>query len=198
MQIEKLFDVACTLVDVMAYVPIEQQSLSYGPRDCLNRFIGLISTLRGGHSRYLSLLLNKIHDALPGWTPTEPRALPYGSGPQSNLRVEEMYEPGLKYESSVSNPTSHEATPYDSPPPVGPIPLRHGSAASLHSGIQSYPEHISSNLGQQQPALRAPAYPGFGTSTMGYPELQSVSTQPAPSGSVYQSHLPRQGPGFGE
>jgi len=192
--------VACTLVDVMTYVPIEQQTLSFGPRDYLNRFISLISTLRGGQSRYLPLLLNKIHDALPGYTPPETRVLPYGSGPQTSLRIEDIYEPGLKYESSASNPASHEATPYDSPPPVGQMPLRHGSAASsMHSGIQPYPEHLASNLASQQPqpGIGGTPFQGFNT-TMGFGELRTVSTAPAPSGGLYQSHLPRQNQGFGE
>ncbi|KAF2095541.1 hypothetical protein NA57DRAFT_13197, partial [Rhizodiscina lignyota] len=68
--IEKLFDVACTLIDVMACVPqatlAHASSFENGPRDYLNRFIHLISTLRGGQSRYLPLLVNKVNEVLPG------------------------------------------------------------------------------------------------------------------------------------
>ncbi len=65
-QIEKLFDIACSLTDVMACVPIEQTTLESGPREYLRNFLTLLSTLRGGQSRYLPLLLSKINETLPG------------------------------------------------------------------------------------------------------------------------------------
>jgi hypothetical protein len=64
-QIEKLFDVACTLTDVMACVPLESASFDIGPRDYLMEFVSLLSRLRGGDSRFLPLLLTKINDSLP-------------------------------------------------------------------------------------------------------------------------------------
>ncbi|KAI9788301.1 MAG: hypothetical protein M1816_006987 [Peltula sp. TS41687] len=62
--IEKLFDVACTLTDVMACVPMGSTSLEIGPHDYLNHFLTLISTLRGGQARYLPLLLTKVNDVM--------------------------------------------------------------------------------------------------------------------------------------
>ena len=65
-QIEKLFDVACTLTDVIACVPLEPTVNSHEqPTEYLNQFLNLISQLRGGASRYLPLLLAKISDNLP-------------------------------------------------------------------------------------------------------------------------------------
>lgn len=48
----------------MACVPIEQSAFELGPRDYLNHYLHIISTLRGG-VRYLPLLLSKAHDTLP-------------------------------------------------------------------------------------------------------------------------------------
>ena len=102
---------ACTLTDVMSCVPFEQHTFEYGPRDYLNQFLSLISTLRGGQQRYLPLLLSKINDTLP----TMPMpgynmvSVPSGRG-----RIDEIYD--------SSNPNSSDSTPFGSPPPqpVGP------------------------------------------------------------------------------
>ncbi|KAL2357059.1 hypothetical protein BJ546DRAFT_427073 [Cryomyces antarcticus] len=104
--IEKLFDVACTLTDVMSCVPIEQHAFEYGPRDYLNQFLSLISTLRGGQQRYLPLLVAKINDTIPSMSGYGlPMSLP------SN-RIEEVYD----NHSHSSNPTSNNTTPFGSPP----------------------------------------------------------------------------------
>lgn len=58
---------ACTLVDVMACVPIEQHAFELGPRDYLNHYFHIMAKLRGG-TRYFPLLLSKAHDALPRMT----------------------------------------------------------------------------------------------------------------------------------
>ena len=75
---KKLFDVACTLIDVMACVPIEQDSFDVGPRDYLHQFFVVISRLRGGPDRYLPLLISKASDSIPNQLPTlsMPRGLP--------------------------------------------------------------------------------------------------------------------------
>lgn len=66
MQVKKLFDVACTLIDVMTCVPLEPGGFELGPRDYLNHFLHLMGNLRGGNTRYLPLLLSKVNEALPG------------------------------------------------------------------------------------------------------------------------------------
>ncbi|KAK1020739.1 hypothetical protein LTR33_018764, partial [Friedmanniomyces endolithicus] len=43
--IEKLFDVACTLTDVMSCVPLDHAPFEYGPQDYLHQLTNLISTL---------------------------------------------------------------------------------------------------------------------------------------------------------
>ena len=97
-QIEKLFDISCTLVDVISCVPIDTASFEVGPQDYLNQLIHLISILRGGKSRYLGLLQTKIRDTLPSVEASFSLSL------MANI-------PNLKYESSGSS----SSTPYGSP-----------------------------------------------------------------------------------
>jgi hypothetical protein len=70
--IEKLFDVACTLADVISCVPLERNSTQSHetPSDYLNYFISLISHLHGGSSRYLPLLMAKVSENLPIMAPS--------------------------------------------------------------------------------------------------------------------------------
>jgi len=63
--IEKLFDVACSLTDVLSLLPPNSDPFSLGPRDYLHQFMTLLSVLRNGDSRFLPLLLSKVHDVLP-------------------------------------------------------------------------------------------------------------------------------------
>ena len=74
--IEKLFDIACTLTDVISCVPPETTTTpgsSCGtPFDLLNQLLNLISQLRGGTSRYLPLLLTKVSETLPSMTDSTP------------------------------------------------------------------------------------------------------------------------------
>ncbi|KAI9707432.1 MAG: hypothetical protein M1836_000393 [Candelina mexicana] len=102
--VEKLFDVACTLTDVMACVPINATTFEIGPRDYLDQFMRLISTLPGGKSRFLPLLLAKVQETLPAVGPLIPPALPFGA-------VEDQTDD--YYDGS----TSPEAIQYGSPPP---------------------------------------------------------------------------------
>jgi hypothetical protein len=64
-QIEKLFDIACCLADVVAVTSFSPDAFALGPRDYVSRFLTLISTLPGGQSRYLPLLLAKLSEVLP-------------------------------------------------------------------------------------------------------------------------------------
>lgn len=74
--IEKLFDIACTLTDVVACVPLEASNSPNGtPFDNLNNLLNLISRLRGGASRYLPLLLAKVSETLPSMAHPAPLEL---------------------------------------------------------------------------------------------------------------------------
>lgn len=105
--IEKLFDVACCLTDVMAVIPHEQYTFEFGPRDYLNQLMSLISTLRGGHQRYLPLLMQKINDTVPNL----PGYAISATVPPS-MRSEETYDGSTSLSSA---PNSGDSTPFGSP-----------------------------------------------------------------------------------
>ncbi|KAF2461241.1 hypothetical protein BDY21DRAFT_278514, partial [Lineolata rhizophorae] len=65
--VERLYDIASTLVDVLACAPVNAPTAyeAAGSREYLHRFIGLLSTLPGGQSHYVPLLLSKMANALP-------------------------------------------------------------------------------------------------------------------------------------
>ncbi|KAI9695164.1 MAG: hypothetical protein M1820_008870 [Bogoriella megaspora] len=103
--IEKIFDIACTLTDVMAIVPIEPNAFEAGPRDYLEQLVSIISRLRGGQQRFLPLLISKIHETIPDMAPsivTQISSLPVGATPSI----------------SRSSSSSHSATPsaFSTPP----------------------------------------------------------------------------------
>lgn len=110
--IEKLFDVACTLTDVMSVIPQDQYTFEFGPRDYLNRLMTLISTLRGGQQRYMPLLMQKINDSMPNTPGYAIPAIP------PSLRSEEAYDGNYS-----SAPTSHDSTPFGSPLSAGAQPF---------------------------------------------------------------------------
>ena len=63
--VEKLFDIACSLIDVMSLVPMETPAQETETRGCLEHLIHLITALRWGKSRYVGLLNAKIRDTIP-------------------------------------------------------------------------------------------------------------------------------------
>lgn len=70
--IEKLFDIACTLTDVISCVPLESCNTTapiQTPLEYLSRLLKMISQLRGGASRYFPLLLAKVSETLPSMAP---------------------------------------------------------------------------------------------------------------------------------
>lgn len=198
--IEKLFDVACTLTDVMAYAPhtlAQQNNYELGPRDYLNHIIQLISTLRGGQNRYLPLIVNKVHEAIPN------HPLPASIA----RSFQPPHAPGEYYESSAGS-ASNEATPYDSPPAhtqpgpgPGSLSLRPGPP---HSGVLSnhaanYSGHYETTSSHVQGApLNYPLY----QTSVNYADL---STSAAASShnlhdggtSMYTTHMPQTGLGAG-
>ncbi|KAJ5375555.1 hypothetical protein N7517_007561 [Penicillium concentricum] len=66
--IEKIFEVACTLIDVMTCLSaagLRSSGFKLGPPDYLKHFFSLIHDLPGGRRRFLPLLLTKIGQTLP-------------------------------------------------------------------------------------------------------------------------------------
>lgn len=110
--IEKLFDVACTLTDVISCVPFEQQTLECGPRDYLQRLTTLIARLRGGQQKYMPLLLSKIGDTIHN-APAYSLALP---PPSASSGTSELYDGIDGSLAPRSAPNSTDSTPFGSPP----------------------------------------------------------------------------------
>jgi len=182
-QIEKLFDVACTLTDVMAYVPMEESTSETGPRDYLQRFVDLISSLRGGQSRHLPLLLSKINEVLPHHAHGFTHAMPLPMSRTSSAPISRLNQ---LYETTTGPSVSHEASPYASPSQPG-LPLRHGSSASTHSSIRSHTNHYP----EVPPPLSA--YSSFGAAIGQHDSVISSNTQMQ---GLYQTHGPHE-PGRG-
>lgn len=84
-----MFDVACTLIDVMTCVPLEHTGFELGPRDYLSHFLHLIGKLRGGKTRYLPLLVSKVNEALPGLVEG---SIPLGLPPPTPMVEREFQE----------------------------------------------------------------------------------------------------------
>ncbi|KAF2154552.1 hypothetical protein K461DRAFT_222293 [Myriangium duriaei CBS 260.36] len=109
--VEKLFDITCTLIDVLACVPVGS-TFEFGPRDYLNQLLTLISNLRGGHKRFMPLLQSKMHDNLPSSIPNSGIVWPSS----------QPYDSPTHHEGSLSRQTSHVASPFGSPA-QGNIPM---------------------------------------------------------------------------
>ncbi|KAK0346495.1 hypothetical protein LTR91_014767 [Friedmanniomyces endolithicus] len=114
--IEKLFDVACTLTDVMSCVPLDHAPFEFGPQDYLHQLTNLISTLRGGQQRYTPLLLAKISLSMPSTLLTPSYSFPAMS--LASLPAEDLLYDGSQEQSS--GPESRDSTPFGSPPLSAP------------------------------------------------------------------------------
>lgn len=65
-QAEKLFEITCSLIEVLSLSPPPTDLFAPAASDYLTQFLPLLHSLRnGGDSRFLDLLLAKIHDVLP-------------------------------------------------------------------------------------------------------------------------------------
>ncbi|KAF7593184.1 hypothetical protein BBP40_011814 [Aspergillus hancockii] len=66
--IEKIFEVACTLTDVMACLSsagLKSSGFEMGPQDYLKHLCSMVGTLHGGRRRFLPLVMGKIGQTLP-------------------------------------------------------------------------------------------------------------------------------------
>lgn len=79
---EKLFDIAYVLIDVIAYTPTsvaETPISDLGPKDYLTYILSLVAKLRGGEDRFLPLLLEKNSQILPNFLNPLTWSLPLAS-----------------------------------------------------------------------------------------------------------------------
>lgn len=118
----------------MSCVPLESRKFEPGPQEHLNQLLTLISTLRGGESRYLPLVMAKIRDTLPAIGTAIPQGLNYmgvAGSPQHNnngmvgrmdmgAQTTPPLQQRVKQESSGSEGAG---TPYETPPFMHFYPL---------------------------------------------------------------------------
>lgn len=156
MQVEKLFDITCTLIDVLGCVPVGS-SFEFGPRDYLNQLLNLIQSLRGGQKRFMPLLQSKMHETLPS------------SVPNSGL----MWPINPPYDSPShhggSRHTSHVASPYGSPAQGPSVPM--APSLLMFDGLSSG-SPMSTSSPEFSPILCPP--PSSGSSTS-HPKSQHSS-----------------------
>jgi len=91
--IEKLFDVACSLTDVLSLLPRNTTPFTVGPQDYLHQFMTLLSILRHGDHRFLPLLLSKVHDVLPTLTNPMLQTVPETAPPVCEVDIFEGFGP---------------------------------------------------------------------------------------------------------
>ncbi|OCT45689.1 C6 zinc finger protein [Cladophialophora carrionii] len=133
--IEKLFDIACTLTDVIACVPFDV-STNETPFDTLNKLLNLISRLRGGASRYLPLLLTKVSETLPSIA----QPAPVNLNP-SQLSITQGYA------GATDNLPTPAPAQYSSLGSFGPEGFTFGSQYALNQNQEQAPQHDRSPAG---------------------------------------------------
>lgn len=112
-QIEKIFEVACTLIDVMACLSatgLRSSGFKLGPQDHLKHFVTLVNELPGGRARFLPLLLTKISQTVPALIDPITNDLnlrPNLSGPNSGGLVESSF---LHFPGQPSDEITPEST----------------------------------------------------------------------------------------
>ena len=63
--VEKLYEVASSLAEVLPLQPNSDPFAAFNPRDSLQHILNLLGLIRNGESRFLPLLLCKMNDVLP-------------------------------------------------------------------------------------------------------------------------------------
>jgi len=154
----------------MSCVPMSPSATyEMSPRDYLNRFISLISSLRGGQSRYLPLLQTKLSEVLPSYQlPLHPSLQPSLSSNRLDIYGD--------HSQPASTPRSNEATPFATPPPM---------AIRQHMPAINYQDGTLSTI--QGQISETSAYPSFSSSMV----YQEPTTGPVVSASgLFETHLP--------
>ncbi|KAL9113352.1 MAG: hypothetical protein Q9227_002393 [Pyrenula ochraceoflavens] len=111
-KIEKIFDIACTLADVIqCVVPMDASTLELRPAEYLNQFLSLLASLRGGRNRFLPLLLAKVAETNPSMimpivpAPSHIKAEPVSSyvSPTTPLGID-PFTPSVITDSATNSP----------------------------------------------------------------------------------------------
>ena len=129
----------------MSCVPIESGAFEFGPRDQLAHLLKLVSTLRGGESRYVPLLQGKIRDTLPAMATAFSLPIP----PPALDRI-------MTHSADEGSHSSANSSPYSSPTQLH-APLRYPILPTNHltSSITSIPPSMHTSAGRVVPGNSA-------------------------------------------
>jgi hypothetical protein len=114
--VEKLFDVAYSLTDVLSVSPPPADPFAPAPTDYLNQFLFLLSSLRNGDTRFRPLLMAKIHDILPRLVTPMLQTLPEpssGMGPGGVDIFDGFGNAGMGVSSLPQQQQQYDAKPYE-------------------------------------------------------------------------------------
>ncbi|OQD61649.1 hypothetical protein PENPOL_c016G00520 [Penicillium polonicum] len=138
--IEKIFEVACTLIDVMACLSaagLRSSGFKLGPQDYLKHFFTLIHDLPGGRRRFLPLLLTKIGQTLPSMVDT--------------ITVHLKLQPGPLVPRSISEESSISAVAGNDCSTEQPSPELVSESENWMNGNFNYAE--MSRIGEKTPEI---------------------------------------------
>ena len=189
LQIEKLFDIAFILTDVLTVIPIETATFEVGPRDYLSHILQLLSGLWGGETRYVKLLHTKIHESLPAMAAS--LALPTPPSSTSNHSLK-RFSPNLTDGSGGGSTSTGPSSPYSSPPGIAgfpqliPAPNRFQNLNNVSSAPDGTKIGLTMGLGSQS---MMPPSPNSGTPT------GPLSGTPSDLSDPYPMHFATE-PGF--
>jgi len=97
----------------MSCVPINFTDFELGSLDYLTQLVDLLSTLRGGKTRYMPLVMTKVQETLPAIAPTIIQSL--------NIEIPDGRVRCSKTKRSSSN--SSVSSPFTTPPTMHYYPL---------------------------------------------------------------------------
>lgn len=140
-------------------------SFEFGPKDYLHQLLQVISTLRGGETRFLPLLLAKVSEALPVMAAPIPRI----PDPVVKEEAEEIDDTQLDLAPTASALAARDLAPisvqttvtdYGILPytPISPVPLNGLNGVPGINGVNGH--HIA--MGMQSPiATTGPQEPSY-------------------------------------
>ena len=159
---------------MLSLIPANPQPFTLGPRDYLDQFLKLLSVLRNGDSRFLPLLLSKVHEVLPTLAnpmlqtvPDTPATIncpeidifegyaPMHMGPSvsaNNYSMPATSAPEFKYSNGVEFKMENPGLPFDRRIEELNSPT-HGPESSNSSSFSSAPIIPSSSSPMEFPSL---------------------------------------------
>ncbi|KAI9779161.1 MAG: hypothetical protein M1839_007696 [Geoglossum umbratile] len=164
--LEKIFDVGCSLADIMKVLPSTRSGFEIGPRDYLIEMLRMLSTIRGGQSRYLPLLAAQADEVL-GISCGDPAADPLfipGSDPGAILGEADSDESG--YESQHGSMSSATTMYTESPTasvhsvPYSPADIRSPYSVEVEPWQGDFALETGNGWAGLRAATRAAPLPG--------------------------------------